>query len=255
MANGPTVTTCRELPAPPAEVWKFLTQAAGLSRWFANPEGLPDLGEFRFDFGDGDFFRGRLLEQRAPELLRFEWRFMGLARLHEVTYSLRPGAGGTELALRDHGAGDDEEARELAEGWGDFLNRLEAALRTGQSARFRWSPELILEAQVQAEHAGGVCEAGTWAGAFPGAGLTARPEGRGTVFTFRDDKWGGLTTQASLRLNPEEQGAALKVRHVGWDRLPADRQLEERRRYAALWVAALERLVRGAPGPARAQSA
>jgi uncharacterized protein YndB with AHSA1/START domain len=204
------VTLSRVLPTPLPTVWKFLTQGELLREWFADCEGIGGGGEFRFDFGDGDFFAAEMIEQDPPHLLRMSWTFMGLGRPHEVAYSLTPHVEGTELIVRDHGPRSAAEAADIKEGWNDFLMRLEQRLRTGRNTRYRWTPEIAISIELSPDFhvAQTLTNDAFWSSAFPAAQVDLhKVEGSSQNnfcqyrVHFREQRWGQVPTEALLTLH------------------------------------------------------
>jgi uncharacterized protein YndB with AHSA1/START domain len=100
------------LAAPPAEVYRALTEPPALERWLAEHAevSLPD-GRFQFwgrTTPAGEPGRQRLLAAEPDRLLRFAWLLEGEERTTEIR--LAPEApGGTELTLSQTGAQTFEE--------------------------------------------------------------------------------------------------------------------------------------------------
>lgn len=243
-----TVIKEKFIPAGIDEVWKYLTDGILLTQWFATTDGLKPNGSFVFDFGDGDFFSGRVVQWHEPTSLGFTWKFLGVGQTSRIDYTLKSEGESTSLILRDHGALTPEEALGLDEGWDDFLMRLTRRIETGQPCRYRWS-----------ETFGGAAFLGSdtpitvndfddqwWRTNFPGIQITPDPvqpnASNAKRFIVRDDAWGDLTTTVTLRVRHLPGGDWASVSHEGWIKFPESEQVGERRRFARLWENALRRL-------------
>lgn len=245
-----TVVKEKSIPAGVGEVWRHLTDGALLSSWFADTEGLRPGGEFVFGFGDGDFFSGRVAGWDAPEALRLRWRFMGVGPTYDILYSLRPDGDSTRLTVRDEGALTSAEAEGLAEGWEDFLTRLEQRVRTKQPARYEWSETICVTALLGRHSPAGVetfREQDWWRANFPGARVSFDgAQGDEAKFSLREEGWDGAATSVDVTVRRLDDAACAEINHVGWTGLAPGRRLAERRRYAGLWAEALQRLERDA---------
>lgn len=243
-----TVTVPIELPHPPAEAWKDLTEGARLSLWFAQSGDLGPGGSFRFDFGDGDFFLGQVTRWEPERALGLEWRFMGLGPTFQIRFDLMPGGSGTKVQVEDRGARTAAEADSLREGWRDFLQRLRSFASTGANCRYEWSPTIGTAALVGSPPprvAQLLRDPGWWRAAFGGAepGLSSPGELQ-VAADFRGAAWAGAGTRAVATVEAAPEGAYVGVTHAGWESLPPSLQIPERRRFAGLWAEALGRLER-----------
>ena len=227
--------------------WACLTCPEIMAHWMADTSRFEPGERFRLDFGDGDFFVGEVLDWQAPIELRLCWKFMGLGPRYDVTLMLSPVAGGcTEVTVLDHGSSTLEELAALREGWTDFLSRLVRYVCTGESTRYLWSEEIGLGAMLGDLDQRRPVELGDkdwWKSSFPG--VDVRPveaDEDSLVLRFRDAGWQGIETEAEVVAEPLPSGLYVGVTHSGWPHLPAERQVQERRRYAGLWLAALRGL-------------
>ena len=233
------------LDHPPEEAWKDLTDGARMTRWFADAEDLAPGAPFRFDFGDGDFFVGRVLRWEPPRSLSLSWRFMGVGPTFDVRFDLLPASGRTEVRVEDRGSRSAADAEVLREGWTDFLARLQQFARTGERARYDWSP-VIGVGSFAAGAPSAVLETlrapRWWEGAFgPGVSLGAQEPARQSA-EFLAPSWGGVHTRAVVTAEDDPRGTYLAVTHGGWPELPGEIRIAERRRVAGLWARALDRL-------------
>lgn len=245
-----TVVKEKTIPAGVGDVWRHLTDGALLTGWFADTEGLRPGGEFVFSFGDGDFFSGRVTGWDAPHALRLEWRFMGAGPTYDISYTLRRDGASTHLTVRDEGALTSGEAEGLAEGWDDFLARLERRVTTGRPSRYEWSEALCATALL-GRHApaavGTLLDQAWWRANFPDARVAPEAaQGDGAKFILRDEAWGGAVTRVAVTVRRIDGAAYAEFNHDGWTALAPGRQIAERRRYAGLWSQALRRLEQGA---------
>jgi uncharacterized protein YndB with AHSA1/START domain len=113
--DGRTLIFVRELPQPPARVWRALTDPAELDRWapFTADRDLGAPGPAELTLVDGD----------DRTLLPAEVRLVVEARLLEYTWGddvlrweLEPAGAGTRLTLR-HTLADPELDAMVAAGW------------------------------------------------------------------------------------------------------------------------------------------
>jgi uncharacterized protein YndB with AHSA1/START domain len=243
-----TVVKEKFIPAGIDEVWKYLTDGILLTQWFATTDGLKPNGSFVFDFGDGDFFSGRVVDWHEPTSLGLTWKFLGVGQTSRIDYSLQSEGDSTSLILRDHGALTPEEAVGLDEGWDDFLMRLTRRIETGQPCRYRWSETFGAAAFLGSDTRIEVYafDVDWWRSNFPGVQVTldlVQPDAsKARRFVLRDAAWGELTMHATIRVRHLPGGIWATVSHEGWVKLPESEQLFERRRFAKLWERALRRL-------------
>jgi uncharacterized protein YndB with AHSA1/START domain len=234
------------IPAAVRQTWWYITDPGALSQWFADTQRFTAGEPCRFDFGDGDFFTGRVVEWRPETLLRLHWKFMGLGPEYEIRYALRPVGDATEVSVQDRGARTQTEAEGLHEGWADFLSRLERYARLGTSTRYVWSQTIGVTALL--------CRTGTplpalladvqgWVATLPGLRLTAScSDTHSVTLHWQDEAWEGATTQAIITIEQSGNASYVTVTHDGWVQLPSDQQIAERRRFAGLWRQALCKL-------------
>lgn len=234
--------------ATPAETWRALTDPARISEWFATTDHFA-LGErFRFDFGDGDYFAGEVVEWEEPCYLHMTWRFMELGPLFHIRLYLTPLAGETEVTVHDHGSLSLEEVESLRAGWTDFLARLHQHCATGGRARYLWSETIgigALLAGAPDRWPPELDDPAFWKQAFPRAVVRAERRGEGELLLgFAEEGWQGAQTEALLNAAAIPGGTYLGLVHRGWQLLPEGLRIVERRRYAGRWRAALAALER-----------
>lgn len=125
------------LPAPAAQVWRYLTVPGLLERWYW-PASLRPVyemdavagGEFRFASEvAGMAVSGVYLEAAAPHRLVKSWRWDGGEEETRVHVALaETGNGGTLLSLTHSGHDSAESLENHRVGWTDCLDRLRALL-------------------------------------------------------------------------------------------------------------------------------
>ncbi len=137
-----TIQITKQLETAPERVFRALTDADELGRWFtSSAESNPRTGGeyvLRFEFEDesrNHTYAGRYEEVTPNERVRYAWN--GQFGETTVEFVLRPHGGGTELTLVHSGWTEGaEEARRLHEqGWGFFLENLERYLTGGEDQR------------------------------------------------------------------------------------------------------------------------
>jgi uncharacterized protein YndB with AHSA1/START domain len=117
-----------DLPAPPEEVFRHLTDPAAMIRWMgqhATLEPVPG-GAFEVDI-NGVPVRGRYLEVYPPRRVLVSWGVAGNGDMPpgatEVEFTLTPIPAGTRLRLVHRGL-SEAQAEMHATGWQHFLARL-----------------------------------------------------------------------------------------------------------------------------------
>ena len=124
-------TTEVDLPAPPAEVFRHLTDPAAMIRWMGQHAVLKPVpgGTFEIDI-NGVPVRGRYLEVDPPHRLLVSWGVAGNAVMPpgatQVEFTLSPIPEGTRLRLV-HRSLPPDQAQVHAIGWRHFLARLTSA--------------------------------------------------------------------------------------------------------------------------------
>jgi uncharacterized protein YndB with AHSA1/START domain len=119
------------LKAPPRHVWKFLTTAPGLAKWFHDaPHDLEEGGEYRLDTNtmgkEGEkLIWGRVLEMKLHEKLVHTFTHEWLKGAETTcTWTLEPVDDGTVLTLVHDGFPDFKEAANHDSGWDEHFVRL-----------------------------------------------------------------------------------------------------------------------------------
>lgn len=238
-----TVIAQRQIPVPPDELWPFLTAPDRLALWFADTELFAPGAAFRFDYGDGDFFAGRVHEWEPGIALGLRWRFLGLGPEYEVRYSMLRRKDGTELSIQDRGALTVKEAECLRVGWSEFLMRLEKAVVSSRRSRFSWRRAITFTGRVEDGRAAlqRALSDGEWyRGCFPGARAEVKSAGAGAFAgVFTAESWNEARTPVRLSFDRIRGVDYLFVAHEGWGALPSRTAADERRRYLDLWMDAL----------------
>jgi hypothetical protein len=214
-----------------------------LAKWFAEVDQLKPGEDFRFDFGDGDFFSGSVADWEEPTFLRLKWRFWDLGTEYEIGFSLIPLDSQTEISVQDCGALTVDEAQGLREGWEDFLLRLDRFLRSGEPSRYEWNYEIgtaIVLTDLELSLHPLLLDLDWWKTAFPGVKMSS-PAKTATEITlrFNEEDWRGQETEATVTLHKIGQRTYVAFTHKGWVKLPPDKQLAERKRFAGYWAKAL----------------
>jgi uncharacterized protein YndB with AHSA1/START domain len=130
----------RHLPAPPDEVFRYLSQPQLMGLWMSpvgNAQAEADLrvgGRFRVVMsGEGVMIEhtGEYLEVDPPRTLAFTWSspYTG-PEPSVVRVVLTPSDGGTQLLLT-HDHLPEAAVESHAGGWGTMLGRLDAAMAAG----------------------------------------------------------------------------------------------------------------------------
>jgi uncharacterized protein YndB with AHSA1/START domain len=139
-----SIEITRTVAATPAEVFRALTDAGELSRWWTTTaESDPTTGgdfSYRFEFEDpsrNHTYEGAYHDIRPEERVSYPWQTsLGETR---VDVQLRPRGDHTDLTLTHSGWGSDaatDEAVVLHEqGWSFFLNNLKSYLEGGADLR------------------------------------------------------------------------------------------------------------------------
>jgi len=117
-----------DLPAPPAEVFRHLTEPAAMIRWMGQHATLKPVpgGAFEIDI-NGVPVRGQYLEIDPPHRVLVSWGVAGNPSMPpgatEVEFTLTPTPAGTRLRLIHRGLPPSQEDIHAA-GWQHFLARL-----------------------------------------------------------------------------------------------------------------------------------
>lgn len=139
-----SIVLSRTLDASPAEVFRALTDARELSRWWTTTaESDARTGgafSYVFEFDDASrnhTYVGNYHDVTPDERVSYPWQ----TSLGETTVDvrLRPSGDGTELTLTHSGWGESAESDEAVhlheQGWSFFLDNLVAYLDRGEDLR------------------------------------------------------------------------------------------------------------------------
>jgi uncharacterized protein YndB with AHSA1/START domain len=141
-----TIELTRKIATPPERVFAALTEPAELDRWWTtSSESDARTGgsfDYRWEFEEGagrdNHRQSGVYDEVVPnQRVAYPWRVESGATNVDVTLS--PSGDGTTLRLVHTGWGDGEameaSARMHEEGWGFFLDNLEAYLERGEDGR------------------------------------------------------------------------------------------------------------------------
>jgi len=120
-----SVIVKRELPHPPAKIWRALTQGALIEQWLMQNDFEPVVGRkfnLRADWGGVDC---KVLAVEPNKMLSYTWDAMGLESV--VMWTLTPTSTGTHLRMEQSGFRPDQsQAYQGAKyGWQKFFAALE----------------------------------------------------------------------------------------------------------------------------------
>ena len=123
-----SVVVERELPHPPAKIWRVLTQGALIEEWLMKNDFEPVVGHrfnLRADWGAVDC---QVLAVEPNKTLSYTWEAYGLESV--VTWTLTPTRTGTHLRMEQSGfRPDQQQAYQGAKyGWPRFFANLEQVL-------------------------------------------------------------------------------------------------------------------------------
>ncbi|MBC7911742.1 MAG: SRPBCC domain-containing protein [Pyrinomonadaceae bacterium] len=263
-----TVVVSVEVEATLEAVWRSLVEPAVVSRWFGELSApLSQDGNARLSFGDGDFFELKAISLDPPQLLRYDWRFQGTGPLDTINWHLQPDAKGCLVTVSDSEAGRTHEAAMmLREGWLDFTKRLVEFHATGESTRYDWRRELDVGIEIERPveavwHALFAPEAqplwlpfNTSLQSGTEAVVSDEAEPRAlrlldvewqpceqVVFKLSSEDW-DQPTACKIELKDHLTGTLLNLSHNGWEEISHDQaaQLQQRKRFCALWIDALK---------------
>jgi uncharacterized protein YndB with AHSA1/START domain len=128
-----TLVVERDLPHPPAKVWRALTQCAMLADWLMANDFAPNVGhKFNFRSTPMPQWNGvidcQVLAIEPEKRLSYSWAALGLETV--VTFTLTPKASGTHLRMEQSGfhSEEDNNYRGATYGWQRFVGNLEGLL-------------------------------------------------------------------------------------------------------------------------------
>jgi uncharacterized protein YndB with AHSA1/START domain len=136
-----------DLPAPPGEVFRHLTDPAAMIRWMGQHAVLKPVpgGAFEVDI-NGVPVRGQYLEIDPPRRVLVSWGVAGSPGMPpgatEVEFTLTPIPDGTRLRLV-HRSLPPGQAQVHATGWQHFLTRLASAATGDDPGPDPWEQNLL----------------------------------------------------------------------------------------------------------------
>lgn len=270
-AAGAVVVTV-QVSAPFNKVWQSLVSAEGMAQWFGELNSdLKSGGSARVDFGDGDFFDLNSIVLSPPNLIKYDWRFLGIGPRDSITWQIEPNASGCLVTVKDvQPERTAEAALSLREGWLDFTHRLVEFHVTGQNMRYDWRRDLDVGLPIS-----GPAEQ-VWIALFTPEsqkkwlpfGSPIEPDAHALVsdratpeeisfakvtwqplkqieFQVASDKWKRPTT-CRIELTARNDDTLVYVSHNGWEGISDDprEQLKQRKRFCALWIESLKQAAR-----------
>src|SRR5688500_2003004 len=91
-----------QVSAPFDKVWQSWTDAAVVAQWFGDLSGdLKSGGSARLDFGDGDFFDLDSIALSPPNVIEYDWKFLGIGPTDSITWQIEPNEGGCRVTVED----------------------------------------------------------------------------------------------------------------------------------------------------------
>lgn len=245
-------------------VWPALSDPARIGKWFGDldqPWLVARTG--RIDFGDGDFFVVTATEIVEPCLIEFEWSFLGVGPINRIRWTVSARPEGAEIAVEDFDPDrTPAEADQMVAGWTDFFGRLERFLVTGEPERYEWREDIDGSVNLPKGDFAPLDMDSLYRwlpiasdGFGPRWFFTVDDEG---PQRFRIANWdvesNRLTfsveipnatgsTSCTVEVEAIANSTRLRFVHTGWRSLglPDGRSRALRRRFAATWVATLER--------------
>lgn len=120
-----SVVVERDLPYPPARIWRALTEPHLIAEWLMQTDFAPSV-DHRFTLeADWGTVECRVIEVEPERTLAYRWDSLGLQSV--VTWTLEPMGAGTRLRMEQAGFRPEQEpAYQGARlGWRRFFGRLE----------------------------------------------------------------------------------------------------------------------------------
>jgi uncharacterized protein YndB with AHSA1/START domain len=120
----------KELPHPPAKIWRALTQGPLIKEWLMDNDFQPHVGH-RFSFRStpvpdwNGIIESEVLVVEPDKKLSYSWGTMGMVSV--VVWTLAATEGGTLLRMEQSGfASDQDKAYKGAQyGWTRFIGNLD----------------------------------------------------------------------------------------------------------------------------------
>jgi uncharacterized protein YndB with AHSA1/START domain len=137
MTETDVIRVERRIAAPPAAVYRYLTEGGLWSRWqgeSANLDPRPG-GAFQVRMAEGQVVEGQFMTVEQDSRVVVSWGWQGHPRIppgtSTVEFELRPDGDGTLVRLTHRGLPPEDIPIHRA-GWDIFLPRLEVAAIGGQ---------------------------------------------------------------------------------------------------------------------------
>lgn len=126
-----TIEVSRALAAAPRAAWQALTDSDTLQAWYGATLTPPlHTGERTIlDFGDGEFITLDNVVVVPTQLVKFDWRVMGIGTATTVRWSITDRPTGCLVTVTDVQPRREQRVAERERrGWAGFLRRLELHL-------------------------------------------------------------------------------------------------------------------------------
>lgn len=251
-------TVRAEVPVPGrlGQVWEAITRRDPVSMWFGDlSSDIVPGQDNRLDFGDGDFFTIENVFVNPQAKIEYSWSFLGTGPRNGITWQVvDQGEQCLVIVTDSEPARSEATCLELAEGWTDFLERLERHQRTGEFARYDWRRDFdgCIELPVSPADAARALAPNPGRFLWPpieaalrGEPITLEALQSNTAileFQLQDQSWKQPTTCRMEIVARPNDASAIVIRHNGWaDISDAPRFcMLERRRFSEKWIAALK---------------
>jgi uncharacterized protein YndB with AHSA1/START domain len=243
--------------APLARVWEAITRREAVSMWFGDLSmDISANKRIRLDFGDGDFFVIEGARISAPTKIEYFWRFLGTGPRDAIKWDVEDRGESCLVTVTDYEpARSEKTCLELAEGWTDFLERLEKHMQTGGLTRYDWRRDFdgSVELPVSPDEAVRILSAhrgqfiwNPWEKILRSepvkvSGLEWKNP-QCAEFQVQGANWKHATS-CRLEIVPRPHAcSAMIVRHTGWEGISDDSVfcMTERRRFSDKWISALK---------------
>lgn len=251
-----TVRATVLVPARPERLWDAITRRETVSMWFGDLSADMAPGKStRLDFGDGDFFVIDKVRASHPNKLEYSWRFLGTGPQDFIMWEVTDQGEKCVLTVTDYEPSRTQKSgEELAEGWTDFLERLEKYLRTGDLTRYDWRRDFDGSIELPVTKAEAEQVLSVHRGRFLwkplDTVLSSEPLEVSAMqwksadcieFQVKAESWKHATA-CRLEIVPKPHGSALVIRHTGWAEIGEDPVfcMTERRRFSDKWIGALK---------------
>jgi len=268
-----------DLPATVEQTWQALLDPAALKLWLAVCHGSLDqlYSDCVLDFEDGEFFLCRSIALKPQAQLQYVWRWLGIGQATVVTWQLDAIEQGTRVTVTEEAFNPPWDWQTWnGGGWNGILEQLAAYLRTGIEWRWCWrrmgpyvqvelpapvypawdqlfNPAslkywlLVMQGQIAPQQAltilmgdaSGSVEMTVQEVIQPGQ---SPPSFLPSVkFSLTRPSW-NCAIGGRFWLEPAGWGRSIfQVFHYGWESLPAELQLSERKILTRFWADTMRR--------------